>query len=1565
MKYLISIILTGIFIFQFIVTHAAPNWSVNQGNYEYSMNITGIINIQGNEYTSQNDMVGAFYGNECRGVAHLVKLDKSDRYVALLSVYSNQAIGEEISFKVFSSSANRISDVPQTINFETDKVIGDPSVPFAWASPELSNKTEFLDIAFESPDVKTQINTDDRQIIVSIPKGMDKTGLVAFYTISEGAYARIGGQLQKSGVTPNNFTDPVSYTITAANGFDKNRWDVIVIDRELLQSTDFVRFSVPGQTQPATINSATHTIEVYLPKFADISSLKPEFIVQGQASVTIQGNEQESGVSVVDLSQPQTYTVTSEDGKNKQSWLVKAMLPDLLTGTDILSFSVEGQTLPSTINKITHLVTVKAPKDFDAEHVVPSFTLSDSAKAYINNQRQYSGKSTIDFSSPRVYTIVAEDTTYKSDWVVNIEMPPKSKETLVKSFTFPDVTISSDIDPIASRINITVEKNANIYKLTPEFELSENATAYIEGEKQISGVTEQSYSNTVTYQVVAEDNTVKKDWHVIVQLPELSDEADIISFSIEGQESPAVINPLLRRIDVVLGKEVSLFSIAPVFELSEEAKAYVDGTFQVSGKTTNNFTQPVTYEVRAEDGSIKNWTVTVSRPPLGQDAWFSDFSLPEQTAPAFINESIRRIDITVSQGTDLSSLQPEFSLAPGATAYIDNVVQQSGSSVVDFSSPVNYLIEAEDEETKKSWSVYVHESEAKTGCRILDYEIEGQIIPSFINDNENKIEVLLEKDVDLQQCMPVFSLSEGAEAEINGVEQKSGVTQVSLDEPAEYTITSEDKKHTENWTVTASVLCDTCEGAFLSYTVPNMLDSAFINPVSRTISLKTGRGTDLTSLIADFTLEQGASAYVDNIIQESGVTAHDFTSPVSYTVKTADMTDEYWEVRTFYPRKSDKAEFVEFTLPGQKGESIINPLIKRIDITVEKQTDITSLVPEFLLSKHASAFIGDEEQISGQSSTDFSNPVEYRVVAEDEQTTNKWQVYVSYPEPSGRKDILSYSLEGQKGEAVINKYMRRIDVSVPKDVDLTNLVATFELSPFAVAEVQDKVQVSGETTNDFTNPVTYTVTAEDGTTSDWLVVVSLPYLNNEADILTFEVNKQTGESIINYFARSIDITVSAGADVTKLIPTFTISDFATMYYNDEEISSGSHHVDFSSKQSFEVIAEDGINSKTWKVNVSKSPLSAQCEITSFSLPMQLSPSVINDNTRQIEVEMPSNIGLDTLKAEFTLSREAQAYVGDELQESGQSDNNFTKPLVYTVVAEDGSTSKDWIVIAEQSTDSLSSRTTFIEFRVEGQTSPTVINPHTHQIDIKVPFSEQLNNLTPEFVLPPNATATVNGIKQTSGISSNDFSRPVVYEITAENNISLSKWLVIVSSEAPSDKTDFHSFTVPGQIGFSLINNSTHRIYIVVTDDVDISSLSPGFELSKGATATVEEKTQVSGESVMDFSQPCIYHVVAENGTTWFDWVVNIIPQSKVGINNVFSQHQVSLSPNPCRDILNIRVPPEMTGEYFRIMTSSGQSGDRFQVVNTEMSLNLDTYSKGIYYLLDEKKRVMIPFVISD
>jgi len=108
-----------------------PEWTLNAFNYQYSMNVTAQLSIMGDISNDIYDKVGAFVGDELRGVAELIYDDALDTCIAYLTVYSNQFTGEEIMFHIWDrTGCMEFWGTDSTVIFADDSFIGSPTNPF-------------------------------------------------------------------------------------------------------------------------------------------------------------------------------------------------------------------------------------------------------------------------------------------------------------------------------------------------------------------------------------------------------------------------------------------------------------------------------------------------------------------------------------------------------------------------------------------------------------------------------------------------------------------------------------------------------------------------------------------------------------------------------------------------------------------------------------------------------------------------------------------------------------------------------------------------------------------------------------------------------------------------------------------------------------------------------------------------------------------------------------------------------------------------------------------------------------------------------------------------------------------------------------------------------------------------------------------------------------------------------------------------------------------------------------------------------------------------------------------
>lgn len=340
-------------------------------------------------------------------------------------------------------------------------------------------------------------------------------------------------------------------------------------------------------------------------------------------------------------------------------------------------------------------------------------------------------------------------------------------------------------------------------------------------------------------------------------------------------------------------------------------------------------------------------------------------------------------------------------------------------------------------------------------------------------------------------------------------------------------------------------------------------------------------------------------------------------------------------------------DILAFEVTNQIEESIINTTDHTVVVNVPFGTDLTALAPTITVSPAATV-----NPLSG-STQNFESAVVYTVTAEN-GASQDWTASI-IEVSSTATDILSFTLDEQTMDASINSTEHTVTIEVERGTDLTNLTPTLELSPGATSSPESGVS------QDFSTSVTYTITAEDAiTTQDWTISVT-EALNTENDIVSFELNEQTGDAAIDISNHAVSIEVTNGTDVSNLNPTITISDGATI--------SPSGAQDFTNPVTYTVTAENG-DAQDWVVSVTEA-LNTATDIISFDLNEQTSTATIDDENHTIAVEVSTGTDITSLTPTITLSE------GASISPTGPQ--NFTDAFTYTVTAEDGLTTQVWTV----------------------------------------------------------------------------------------------------------------------------------------------------------------------------------------------------------------------------------------------------------------------------------------------
>lgn len=196
----------------------------------------------------------------------------------------------------------------------------------------------------------------------------------------------------------------------------------------------------------------------------------------------------------------------------------------------------------------------------------------------------------------------------------------------------------------------------------------------------------------------------------------------------------------------------------------------------------------------------------------------------------------------------------------------------------------------------------------------------------------------------------------------------------------------------------------------------------------------------------------------------------------------------------------DERYILEFRVDSVYGTVDADTKMVRLDFPAG--TDVTHLTPTIIISNYATI-----EPKSGVAQ-DFTNPVYYTVTSLS-GSTSQYMVEAVVHDADNEKSILSFRFDALDESGVIDQIARKISFVLPAGTDVTQLVPTIEVSEGATVDPASGVA------QDFTNPVTYTVTAQNGTTAVYTVTVVLEGGDVEPTGKTVLIKDFTGARCVN------------------------------------------------------------------------------------------------------------------------------------------------------------------------------------------------------------------------------------------------------------------------------------------------------------------------------------------------------------------------------------------------------------------------------------------------------------------
>ncbi len=251
---------------------------------------------------------------------------------------------------------------------------------------------------------------------MTVPAGTDVTALVATFTTT-GASVKVGSTVQVSGATANNFTSPVIYTVTAADGSTASYTVTVTVAPSDNKAITAFSFASPPAT--GTIDENAKTIAMTVPFGTDVTALVATFTTTG-ASVKVGSTVQVSGTTANNFTSPVIYTVTAADGSTA-SYTVTVTVA-LSSAKAITAFSFASPPRLGTIDENAKTIAVTVPYGTPVTALVATFTTTGSG-VKVGSTVQVSGTTANNFTCPVIYTVTAADGS-TANYTVTVTMTP-------------------------------------------------------------------------------------------------------------------------------------------------------------------------------------------------------------------------------------------------------------------------------------------------------------------------------------------------------------------------------------------------------------------------------------------------------------------------------------------------------------------------------------------------------------------------------------------------------------------------------------------------------------------------------------------------------------------------------------------------------------------------------------------------------------------------------------------------------------------------------------------------------------------------------------------------------------------------------------------------------------------------------------------------------------------------------------------------------------------------------------------------------------------------------------
>jgi len=648
--------------------------------------------------------------------------------------------------------------------------------------------------------------------------------------------------------------------------------------------------------------------------------------------------------------------------------------------------------------------------------------------------------------------------------------------------------------------------------------------------------------------------------------------------------------------------------------------------------------------------------------------------------------------------------------------------------------------------------------------------------------------------------------------------------------------------------VTTSATLST-ETDITAFSFSEQTGAATIDAVNHTVAIEVFYGTNPIGLVASFALSTGATAKVGETDQTTDVTANDFSSPVTYTIKAQDnTTTQDWVVTVSIQAPSTDATITSTLFSVDNGLETItgmpyNESLSHFEANITPATDATF-----------HTYLGDGNTLA----TDLQSGYKLICTAQDGSTKKTYSI-TRDAEPAIDLFFSEY-IEGASNNKAIEIYN-----PTQGDVDLSQYTVKLGVNGAAWSTTLD---LSGTLASGDVY-VIYNSSAVAAIVAQGDIASTVTYFNGDDALGLFKSG-----ILIDAFGKqgedpgaAWDVAGVTGATVNHTLVRKAAIHFGNVYW----YSSAGTDV---SDSEWTVYAQDELSylgshtaSDIFAPTVAFTPVNGTTQVSSTINPtLTFDEDIYNaaDGSAIVNGDLGAKLSFYETATPGNLVNFAATINGKVVTVDPTADLTFGMQYTLKLLAnkvEDASGNEN----AESSTS----------FTVRNASTDATVTSGVYTVNSTdntitgVPFSETLAGFESNIV--PATGATFDTYLSNGTTVATDLQTGYKLICTAEDG-STKKTYVITVNASLSNAAEILTYSIPQQTGPATIGTNT--IGVEVPYGQSVTSLVATFTLSTSATAKVGATTQQSGVTANDFTSPRVYTVTAEDASTK-DWTVTV------------------------------------------------------------------------------------------